>query len=115
MKVLVCGGRDYGDLMALFRTLDGLHAACSFSEVIEGGARGADTMAGQWARARGIELRIFPAEWQRYGRAAGFERNRRMLVEGRPEMVVAFAGGAGTRMMVGLARQAGVKVMEVAP
>ncbi len=77
-------------------------------------ARGADLLAAAWARSRGIPARPFPADWNRDGKAAGFLRNVRMLREGRPDLVVAFPGGKGTAHMVGLARRAGVAVLEAA-
>jgi hypothetical protein len=79
--------------------------------VIAGGARGADALAVQWARGRGIRTRIFRARWESEGPAAGPIRNRRMLKEGRPDVVVAFAGGRGTAGMTALARDAGVPVV----
>ena len=38
-------------------------------------------MAGLWARKRGIPNRKFPAEWTRYGLAAGRIRNQQMIDE----------------------------------
>jgi hypothetical protein len=113
MRVLVCGGRDYDDRDALFAALDRLHAEHHFSAVIAGGARGADTLAAQWAEHRGIAAEIYMAEWERLGRKAGPIRNQRMLTEGRPDLVVAFPGGTGTAGMMGIARQAGVEVIAV--
>jgi hypothetical protein len=110
-KVLVCGGRDFDDRAALDAALDRLHAQQRFTLVIAGGAPGADTMAEEWARDRGIRTRIFRARWSIYGRAAGPIRNARMLRKGRPDLVVAFPGGKGTAGMVALAREAGVEVV----
>jgi hypothetical protein len=42
----------------------------------------------------------FPANWKVYGRAAGPIRNMKMLLEGKPDLVVAFPGGIGTADMV---------------
>jgi len=83
--------------------------------LIEGEARGADRMA----RAIGISLRIpvygFPADWARYGRAAGPIRNKQMLVEGTPTLVVAFhdnlRNSKGTRNMVEQAVYARIPVV----
>ena len=54
LRVLVCGGRDYANADALHVALDGLHSERQFGLVITGGARGADTMAHNWALSRGI-------------------------------------------------------------
>lgn len=112
LAVLVCGGRDFSDAAMLRAQLDRLHAARPIAVLIEGDARGADKLAGEWAEAHGVTVRRFPADWQRYGRSAGPRRNQQMLDEGRPDLVVAFPGGKGTAGMVKLARAAGCEVIE---
>jgi hypothetical protein len=52
----------------------------------------------------------FFAAWHEHGRGAGPIRNRQMLEEGRPDLVVAFPGGHGTAGMIKLALKAGVPV-----
>lgn len=112
MRVLVCGGRDYDDPDYLRRELTKLHRELNFDVVIDGTANGADSMAHDWANDWGIETLRFPADWKRYGRAAGPVRNRQMLVEGKPDLVVAFhkalSTSKGTKDMVEQARKAGV-------
>ena len=114
MKVLVCGGRTFEDEDLLNRELDRLHAEYGFSTLIEGVARGADQLAGVWARSRGVALVEYPARWEEEGRHAALIRNKRMLVEGRPDLVVAFHGGRGTWHMCKLADDAGVPVIRIA-
>lgn len=114
MKVLVCGGREFADADLLNHELDRLHAEHRFTQVINGVARGADALAGEWARSRGVELKEFPADWQGEGRHAALIRNERMLVEGKPDLVVAFPGKRGTYHMCRLAEDAGVEVIRVA-
>ena len=109
MKVLVCGGRDFDDAALVEKTLD----ATEVTEIIEGGAKGADRLARQWAESREIPVRTFKADWRRYGRGAGPKRNEQMLDEGEPDLVVAFPGGSGTESMMRLARAAGVLVRAV--
>jgi len=110
-RVLVCGGRDYTDRDALYVALDRLHADHRFATVIAGGARGADTLAVQWAEHRGIPTEVYMADWDGLGRKAGPIRNQRMLDEGRPDLVVVFPGGKGTAGMMALATKAGVEVI----
>lgn len=115
MRLLVCGGRTFEDEAELCRTLDAFHDIRPVKLLIEGGARGADVMAGRWAEARGIVHRCFEADWERYRSAAGPIRNRQMLEEGRPDLVMAFPGGKGTANMVEQAREAGVEVLLAVP
>jgi len=113
MRVLVCGGRDFDDRALLEATLDRLHHAHVFTVLIEGDARGADRMAGEWAESQGIAHEIFTADWETLGPKAGPIRNQQMLDEGRPDLVVAFPGTAGTDHMKRIAREAGIEVVEV--
>lgn len=110
MKVLVCGGRDFSDTEFLFWFLDEVHFRRPITLVIHGGARGADGLAGHWARAREVPCDVYPANWNKYRNAAGPIRNQQMLDEGTPDLVIAFPGGAGTADMVSRSRKEGVKV-----
>ena len=109
MKVLVCGGRDYQNAEYLYSVLDKVNY---YGDIVlcHGGAKGADALAGQWASDRGVSCTVFPAQWKVHGKAAGPIRNKQMLDEFKPDMVIAFPGGAGTRNMIGQAKKAGVKV-----
>jgi hypothetical protein len=113
IRVLVCGGRRFDDYKLIGTTLDAIAADLGISCLIEGGSDGADALAMAWARARGIMGEMYPADWANLGRRAGPERNARMLEQGKPDLVVAFPGGAGTADMVRRARAAGVEIMEV--
>ncbi len=71
-------------------------------------------MAREWAEARRVPVQTFRPDWKRFRRAAGPIRNKQMITEGKPDLVVAFPGGRGTANMVELARAAGVPVRLVA-
>ena len=114
-RVLVCGGRDYSDEARVFSELDAEHANAPITLLIHGGATGADTLAGKWAAARKIAVRPFPANWFKHGQSAGPIRNRDMLTQGKPHMVIAFPGGRGTADMINAARAASVPVVKVRP
>lgn len=120
MKVLVCGGRSFGDDALIDQTLDELWAQATRSfTLIHGDASGADAIANAWAlakRARGFDVKVsrFPAEWRRYGSPmAGPVRNQRMLTYGKPDLVLAFPGGSGTADMVARARSCGIRIVEI--
>ena len=112
--VLVCGGRNFEDKEFVFDKLDMLDGKLDgIDVVINGGAKGADTLAARWARRQGIDVYTFEAEWETYGRSAGAIRNKQMLTEGKPDLVIAFPGGKGTRNMIKQAKRKGITVMEV--
>ena len=111
MRLLVAGSRDLTDRAQVFRVLDWVHARTPVSVLIQGGARGADSLAKEWAESRGVPVESFPADWGKHGKRAGPLRNARMLREGCPDLVVAFSGGRGTADMVRQAEAAGVRVI----
>lgn len=59
-----------------------------------------------------FDIMAFPAEWNKYGKKAGYIRNAQMLEIGKPDLVLAFWDGVsrGTKMMIDLAKKAGVEV-----
>lgn len=109
-RVIVCGGRDYADRERLFAALDRADARRRIDFVIHGGQRGADELAGEWARERRRPHEVVHADWQRLGPAAGPARNQRMLERCSPSAVIAFPGGRGTADMVRRAEAAGLPV-----
>ncbi len=114
MRVLVCGGRDYGRRSKVVERLDKLLPLRDLVLIHGGCPTGVDRFADDWAMANFVAFREFPADWNRWGRAAGPIRNQEMVDVGRPHLVIAFPGGAGTADMVRRARAAGVRVEEAA-
>jgi hypothetical protein len=140
MRVLVCGGRNFGDLGSVKRE-DPLWASREAEylfvmktlgdivydrtgtpndtkmlpecTIIQGGARGADSCAADWAVVNWTGFEEYQADWIKHGKAAGHIRNKQMLEEGKPDLVIAFPGGRGTAHMVRIAKEAGVEVIEV--
>ena len=111
MRVLVCGDRNWkeSDPIRVF--------LCSLpkdSVVIHGAARGADSVAGKIAEAIGLRVETYPANWNKFGKAAGHIRNKEMLDTGKPDMVVYFhrnlKESKGTRNMVQQSVAAGLPV-----
>jgi len=121
-RYLVCGSRKFGlnkeEANFIYETLYKLIPTDGFlplpgTVIITGKATGVDTVAGHWAVGHLTDLMEYPADWERYGKAAGFIRNQQMLDDGHPDCVIAFPGGRGTADMVRKARKAGVEVIEV--
>jgi hypothetical protein len=122
LRVLVCGGRNYNNTQKIYEILDILYEVSQQSKngsinlsknkivLIQGGAKGADRIASMWAKDRNVEQEEYLADWDTYGKSAGFIRNSLMLKVGKPDMVIAFSGGVGTKMMIDIAKKAGVSV-----
>jgi hypothetical protein len=112
---IFCGDRNWSDA-DLIR--DVLMRCPPGTIIIEGEARGADTLARIEAEKCGFTVLRFPADWKAYGRAAGPVRNTAMLkaLLDSPDpdkWVIAFhndiASSKGTKNMVEQARRKGVR------
>lgn len=122
-RVLVCGGRFYSDRDRVYQVLDAFHTSSFIDVLIHGDATGVDRLADQWAAKQCcdfgdgkkyyVEVESYPADWKKYGKAAGPIRNREMLQESKPHCVLAFPGGPGTANMVKLAEQERVPVFRI--
>lgn len=111
-RLLVCGGRDFNDRARLFGKLDDLLIERGgFDVIIQGGAKGADTLARVWAIERGVPVQQYTADWDKYAKAAGPIRNQQMLEEGKPTLVVAFPGGRGTQDMITRSRRRRIEII----
>lgn len=114
-RILICGSREWLDIMPVHRVIAGSNARFGGSiVVVHGGARGADETAAQVCRSHGFAEEPHFADWKGKGRAAGPIRNREMLDSGVHE-VWAFKDGfdhtltrGGTENMVRIAREAGI-------
>lgn len=122
VAIIVCGGREFADRGAVYRALAKATTGASRVLIIHGAARGADSLAHDWATAKRaaaerVSVEEWHADWIRLGRAAGHARNRDMLVRllacpHKRKGVIAFPGGSGTAGMVRIARAADVPVWE---
>jgi YspA, cpYpsA-related SLOG family len=112
MKICVCGGRDYSNYAVVCKVLDEAYQAFGPFILVQGEARGADSLAKNWAIESQVEYESFPADWDSYGKSAGFIRNRQMLETGF-DMLIAFPGGNGTANMVRITEKAGIPVVKI--
>lgn len=113
MILLVTGGRNYENREELYQVLDKLHAERGFTYLVHGNARGADSLAHEWAVSRGVQPVAMEALWDAEGLAAGHNRNRRMLEFRKPDLCVAFPGGRGTANMMRQARDMDIELIDV--
>lgn len=116
-RVLVTGSRDWDDAETIRAALDAQLAIHGTITVIHGAARGADRIAGEWAREqilarKPVRLEVYPAAWDEHGKKAGIIRNRQMVELGA-DVCLAFPAGEsrGTRHCMREAAAAGIKVI----
>lgn len=115
MWLAVIGSRTFGDRALLFARVAAFLDAHTVTEIVSGGAAGADTLAEEAAREFGLPCTVMQPDWQRYGKAAGPQRNARIAE--RADAVLAFldkplSASVGTRDAVRRFRLLG-KVVEV--
>ena len=109
-KVIIAGCRDFTDYALLRSFADDALAGIDDIEIVSGGARGADALGERYARERGRNLKVFPAEWEKWRAAAGPIRNSQMA--SYADALFAFWDGrsVGTRDMIRKAEEKGLKV-----
>lgn len=113
MRILVCGGRKYDDADHVFRVLEEYLERDIVTRggvtIVHGAALGADALAVKAAQKLGYPTEGYPADWRLHGKVAGPLRNIEMIESG-VDLVIAFAGGAGTRDTVRRAEKAQIPV-----
>ena len=119
-NVIICGSREWTDYDRLKEKCD-IFLKNKLSDpdikvtIISGGARGADTLGEQYAKEKGLDLKRFPANWDKYGKRAGYLRNLKMAEIGNA--VIAFYSSTsenkGTKMMVRIGREKHLLIREV--
>lgn len=110
--VIVCGSRSANNLQVVHTMLNNFHKQYNIIHLIEGGASGVDYFARVWAALNKIKSTTIYADWDQHGKSAGPKRNK-MMLEMKPDVVVAFPGGKGTANMVKQANKVGVLVVPV--
>lgn len=85
-------------------------------EIVSGTAKGADKLGEQFASNWGIKVKRFPADWNAYGKSAGYIRNEQMakyaMSDGCYGVLIAFWDGEsrGTKHMISLAKKYGLDI-----
>jgi hypothetical protein len=115
MRVAIVGSRDFTDFERLELEILKRISVEKIEKVISGGARGADTLAIQFAEKHKIPLLEFKPDWAKYGKGAGLMRNTQII--DNADIVFAFptATSKGTRDSIRKAKEKGkiVKIIEV--
>ena len=116
MKVIIAGGRDFTNVTVMATTLNNLQDVDHVIEIekltlICGMARGADLTAYKLFKEAGFPIEEYPANWNQYGKQAGFIRNTQMA--GVADMLIAFWDGQsrGTAHMIDTARKHNLNVV----
>ena len=81
MLFIIAGSRDFNDSELLkskcIFLLQDKMKQCNV-QIICGCARGTDTIGKQFAEEFGLKVLEYPADWKKYGKSAGYRRNKEM-------------------------------------
>ena len=114
MKLIIAGGRNFTDYKKLCEFCDHVLQDQTDVEIVSGAYyRGADKLGEQYAKERGCNRKQFPADWNKFGKAAGPKRNLQMA--NYADALIAFWDGKskGTKHMIDFANSCGLKVLIV--
>jgi predicted Rossmann-fold nucleotide-binding protein len=112
MKVIICGGRDFNNYDQVKKAV--INSGFEITEVVSGGAKGADSLGERWAKENNVPVKLFPADWnnikakgaiikvnqwhKKFNSRAGLDRNELMALYA--DALIAMDGGSGTADMI---------------
>jgi hypothetical protein len=129
MKVIICGARDIEDYDLIEKAVE--ESGFKITEVISGGAKGADSLGEQWAKKNKVKINLKKAEWdnlelpggeirerynqwkkcnERYVWNAGFLRNTDMVKEADACIAIQVEDTNGTQDTIKKAKEKGIPV-----
>ena len=100
-KLLIAGGRDFNNYSLLEQNINSNNIEC----IISGCAKGADTLAIKYGINHNIPIEKYPAQWDLYGKSAGYIRNKIMV--DKATAIICFWDGhsKGTKNTIELAKK----------
>jgi hypothetical protein len=108
MKTIIAGSRTIDDYNIIKNAIQ-----CSqfnITQVICGGARGADLLGKKWGKENGMPVIDFPANWEAFGKRAGYLRNVEMAKHGDALIAIWDGVSKGTKHMIDIALARKLKV-----
>jgi hypothetical protein len=125
LRIIIAGSRNFNDFNVLDREvlsiIKELHDKGYSTKrekviIVSGNARGADKLGEEFARRYNLSIASYPANWDLYGKSAGYRRNEEMAIYAKQDkevgVLIAFWDGIskGTKHMIDLANKHGLKV-----
>lgn len=110
MKIIIAGSRNIVDYELIKDAIKKSNTNTMATEIVSGGARGVDRMGECWAKQNNIPIKIFLADWNQFGKSAGYIRNEQMAKYADALLAVWDGKSRGTKHMIDLAKKYGLKV-----
>lgn len=110
MKVIIAGGRDFFDYEFLSMKCDVILHGKPTVEIVSGTANGADRLGERYAKEKGHTVKQFPAQWDKFGKSAGYKRNQQMA--DYADLLIVFWDGKsrGSKHMIDIAKSQGLTI-----
>lgn len=108
MRVIIAGSRDIIDLICVIEAVS--RSGFEITEVVSGTARGVDRLGEFWAAQHNIPIKRFPADWNTYGKSAGYKRNEQMADYAEAAIIIHDGKSNGTKHMLDIAKRKGLMV-----
>jgi hypothetical protein len=111
MKLAIVGSRDFSNYDLLVKSIEQNLDVSQITHIVSGGARGADTLGELFAKNNNIDTIIYKPDWNKYGRSAGYIRNKDIIDSA--DFVIAFWDGKskGTKHSIDLANNMGKPIV----
>lgn len=102
MKTIIAGSRNFND----YGLLEAICNDCgNISEIVSGTAKGADSLGERYGKEYKIPIKRFPADWNKFGKKAGYLRNKKMAEYADACIVFWDGESKGTKLMIDLAHR----------
>lgn len=108
MKTIIAGSRTIKSMQILQAAIEA--SEFKITRVITGMADGVDKLGKVWGNENGVPVSEYPAQWNKYGKRAGYLRNMDMAKQANALIAVWDGKSKGTGHMINIARELGLKV-----
>lgn len=113
MRTIIAGSRDITNITSVYRAI--AESEFTITLVLSGCARGVDELGEQYADYMNIPIQRFPANWDEYGKSAGYIRNQ-LMADSADALIAVWDGvSKGTKHMIDIAHKKGLKVFVFTP
>lgn len=110
MKTIVAGSRNCNSFKTVYEAISNSGFSDEISEIVSGGARGVDQLGERFGKKFDVPVKIFLANWEKYGRMAGIMRNREMAEYANALIAIWDGQSRGTANMIEEAKKRNLKV-----
>lgn len=115
-KLIIAGSRGFNDYTLLESEVHKFLSGKTIgeTEIVSGTARGADQLGEKLAKEYDLKLTKMPADWDTFGKSAGYRRNAEMAKYADGCIVFMEKGGTkGSQHMINLAEREGLELKVV--